>query len=239
MTIRESLDEIEGWLHKASFKLNAAVVNKTVTRIVGNLDDLLEGVANCMDLLNTASASQFFEPFRETANAYEYKLSSTHTFLVLLGEVQRKVLYLDPIFLQGTLKSRKAQYVEFVAAPYLAIMSGIDESKPVILDLALKQNLIDCFTMAISHLNRCQKALQDCLEEKRFLAPRLYFVGDEELLAMIGEGSNTNTAQRCMKKLFQAIHRANVDETRKYIISIESESGEIVVLNKVSIHRSA
>lgn len=189
-----------------------------------------------MDLLNTASASKFFEPFRDRANAYECKLSSTHTFLMLLCEVQRKVLYLDPIFFQGTLKSRKVQFGEFVAAPYLAIMSGIDESKPFILDSALKQNLIDCLTMVVSHLNRCQKALQECLEEKRILAPRLYFVGDEELLAMIGEGSNTNTAQRCMKKLFQAIHRANVDESRKYIISIESESGEIVVLNKVSIH---
>jgi dynein heavy chain 2 len=236
VTIRESLDEIEGWLLKASFKLEAAVVNRTVTRIVKNWDDLFQGVADSMDLLNSVSVSQFFEPFKDRANAYECKLSSTHTFLMLLREVQRKVLYLDPIFLQGTLKSQRAQYAEFVAAPYLAIISGIDEYQPLVLDASLKQNLIDSLTMVVSHLNRCQKALQECLAEKRSLVPRFYFAGDEELLAMIGEGDNMETAQRCMKKLFQAIHRANIDETRKYIISMESESGEIVAFNKVSIH---
>jgi dynein heavy chain 2 len=237
VTIRESLDEIESWLQKACFQLAAAVVDENATRIIKNWDDLFKRIADNQDLLYSISGSPFYEPFRDRGNTYEYKLSSMHTCLTLLSEVQRKVLYLDPLFLQGSLKNEQAQYNRFVAAPYQKVMSLI-ESDPLvlrILDVSLHQNLIENLTAVISRLNRCQKALQECLEEKRSLMPRLYFVGDEELLELIGQGSNIEAVQKCLKKLFQAVSRINVDEKRNLVCSIESESGEIVRLNQVSV----
>lgn len=237
MTIRESLDEIESWLQKACFQLVAAVVSDNATMTIKNWDDLFKRIADYQDLLYSISGSPFFEPFRDRGNTYEHKLSSMHGCLTLLSEVQRKVLYLDPIFLQGSLKDEQAQYNRFVAAPYQKVMSSI-ESDPIvlrILDVSLHQNLIENLTAVLSRLNRCQKALQECLEEKRSLMPRLYFIGDEELLEIIGQGANIEAVQKCLKKLFQAVSRINVDEKRNIVFSIESESGEIVRLIQVSV----
>lgn len=40
---------------------------------------------------------------------------------------------------------------------------------------------------SLDQLERCQKALSDFLEEKRSSMPRFYFIGDEDLLEILGQ----------------------------------------------------
>lgn len=41
--------------------------------------------------------------------------------------------------------------------------------------------------VSLDQLERCQKALSDFLEEKRSAMPRFYFIGDEDLLEILGQ----------------------------------------------------
>lgn len=41
--------------------------------------------------------------------------------------------------------------------------------------------------VSLDQLERCQKALSDFFEEKRSAMPRFYFIGDEDLLEILGQ----------------------------------------------------
>jgi len=53
----------------------------------------------------------------------------------------------------------------------------------------------------IEQLERCQKALNDFLEEKRAKYPRFYFIGDDDLLEILGQSKNKNVILTHLKKL--------------------------------------
>ena len=60
--------------------------------------------------------------------------------------------------------------------------------------------------------------------------PRFYFIGDEDLLEILGQSTNPNVIQTHLKKLFAGIHGVQFDEGTKNILAMKSLEGEIVML---------
>ena len=58
--------------------------------------------------------------------------------------------------------------------------------------------------------SRCQKALTDFLEAKRSAMPRFYFIGDDDLLEILGQAKNPAIIQAHLKKLFQVVFHHSV-----------------------------
>lgn len=66
--------------------------------------------------------------------------------------------------------------------------------------------------------------------------PRFYFIGDEDLLEILGQATNPAVIQTHLKKLFAGIHNVNFDEGCKHIIAMKSLDGEVVpLMNAVTI----
>ena len=74
------------------------------------------------------------------------------------------------------------------------------------------------------------KALNDFLEKKRSRMPRFYFIGDEDLLEILGQAQNPIVIQSHLKKLFQGIHSVTFEEGNKRILGLNSVAEENVVL---------
>lgn len=55
----------------------------------------------------------------------------------------------------------------------------------------------------IVQLEKCQIALNDFFEEKRSLMPRFYFIGDDDLVEILGQAQKPTVIQAHLKKLFQ------------------------------------
>ena len=65
---------------------------------------------------------------------------------------------------------------------------------------------------------------------------RFYFIGDDDLLQILGQATKPAVIQTHLKKLFAGIHNVNFDSDNKHIISMNSIAGEIVPLkNKIKI----
>lgn len=58
----------------------------------------------------------------------------------------------------------------------------------------------------------------DFLEEKRSRFPRFYFIGDDDLLEILGQAQNPTVIQSHLKKLFAGIHSVTFSEDRKQIL---------------------
>lgn len=101
-------------------------------------------------------------------------------YLQKLNGIQRKWVYLEPIFGRGALPSQQGRF-QRVNDEYRQIMIDIG-ANPKVLQLCTVPALSETLDTIIDQLERCQKALNDYLEEKRSKFPRFYFIGDDDLL---------------------------------------------------------
>lgn len=62
--------------------------------------------------------------------------------------------------------------------------------------------------------------------------PRFYFIGDDDLLEILGQATNPLVIQSHLKKLFAGIHNVIFDEGNKKIIAMMSIEGEHVPLKR-------
>jgi len=57
---------------------------------------------------------------------------------------------------------------------------------------------------------------------------RFYFVGDEDLLEIIGNSKNVPRLQKHFKKMFAGIHQILLDDEQTQVLGIASKEGEEV-----------
>ena len=74
------------------------------------------------------------------------------------------------------------------------------------------------------------------LQTKRSGFPRFYFLGDDDLLEILGQSTKPNVIQAHLKKLFAGIFNVEFDENYQHITAMLSVEGEAVPLkSKVKI----
>ena len=74
------------------------------------------------------------------------------------------------------------------------------------------------------------------LQEKRSSFPRFYFIGDDDLLEILGQSTNPAVIQTHLKKLFAGIHSVEFDSGQTTIIAMKSLDGEVVpLINQVKV----
>lgn len=77
-------------------------------------------------------------------------------------------------------------------------------------------------------LSKIQKALGEYLERERSSFPRFYFVGDEDLLEIIGNSKDVLRIQKHFKKMFVGISSITLNDDNIIIIGMSSHEGEVV-----------
>lgn len=68
------------------------------------------------------------------------------------------------------------------------------------------------------------------LQVKRSKFPRFYFLGDEDLLEILGQATKPVIIQSHLRKLFAGIHTVEFDELEQNVIAMSSLDGEHVPL---------
>jgi dynein heavy chain 1, cytosolic len=179
--------------------------------------------------------SPYYKVFEEDASHWEDRLNRVHVTFDVWIDVQRQWVYLEGIF-AGNADIRQLLPVESsrfqnINSEFLSLMKKVSKS-PYVMDVLNIANLQKSLERLADLLSKIQKALGEYLERERSGFPRFYFVGDEDLLELIGNSRDVVRVQKHFRKMFAGLHSLRLSDDMGIITGICSKEGELVDLRK-------
>eukprot|EP01013_Petalomonas_cantuscygni_P031314 TRINITY_DN574_c0_g2_i1.p1 TRINITY_DN574_c0_g2~~TRINITY_DN574_c0_g2_i1.p1 ORF type:complete len:4319 (+),score=1484.83 TRINITY_DN574_c0_g2_i1:236-13192(+) len=227
--IRDAIREVKGWCSESSFSMFKRRERGRTVPLIKDWKELQGSVGDNLSLLSSLKDSPYFGPFADESLALEAKFVLVENFVAQLSSIQRRWIYLEPIFMRNALPSETQRFVK-VDTEFVKIMNQT-ASDPMIISLAKHPEYKPILDMVMDQLERCQRALNLFLEEKRDMFPRFFFIGDDDLLEILGQSKNPIVIQSHLKKLFMGISKVGFDGGQTQINAMKSSEGEVVPLD--------
>lgn len=203
-------------------------------RLIRGWDDLF---AKCSENLNSLQAmrhSPYYKEFEEEASSWEDKLNRVHVLFDVWIDVQRQWVYLEGVFTGNAdikhLLPVESSRFQNINSEFFAVLKKVYKS-PFVLDVLNINGVQKSLERLAELLNKIQKALGEYLERERISFPRFYFVGDEDLLEIIGNSNDTLRIAKHFRKMFAGLSGLLMDE-ESTITGFTSKEGEQVLLKK-------
>ncbi|KEY71002.1 hypothetical protein S7711_00838 [Stachybotrys chartarum IBT 7711] len=231
MALEEFLKQVrETWQSYALEMVNY----QSKCRLIRGWDDLF---AKCSENLNSLQAmkhSPYYKEFEEEAVSWEDKLNRVHVLFDVWIDVQRQWVYLEGVFtgnadIKHLLPIESGRF-QNINSEFLSVMKKANKT-PYVLDVLNIPNVQRSLERLAEMLNKIQKALGEYLEKERVSFPRFYFVGDEDLLEMIGNSNDTLRIAKHFKKMFAGLSGLIMDD-EAVISGFTSKEDEQVRLKK-------
>ncbi|ELR09608.1 Dynein heavy chain, cytoplasmic [Pseudogymnoascus destructans] len=203
-------------------------------KLIRGWDDLF---AKCSENLNSLQAmrhSPYYKEFEEEAASWEDKLNRVHVLFDVWIDVQRQWVYLEGVFTGNAdikhLLPVESNRFQNINTEFFSVMKKVYKV-PFVLDVLNIPEVQKSLERLADLLNKIQKALGEYLERERVSFPRFYFVGDEDLLEIIGNSNDTLRIAKHFKKMFAGLSGLIMDQDA-IISGFTSREGEEVRLKK-------
>lgn len=135
---------------------------------------------------------------------------------------------MEPVFSHGVLEAEQIRFRK-INEEYRLVMQEVTRDSRVV-SLYKQSGIRNRLSTLVDQLSRCQTSLNEFLEKKRSGFPRFYFLGDDDLLEILGQSTKPMVIQAHLKKLFAGIYNVDFDESCTRIMAMKSLEGEVVPL---------
>ncbi|XP_041352869.1 LOW QUALITY PROTEIN: cytoplasmic dynein 1 heavy chain 1-like [Gigantopelta aegis] len=229
MALEEFLKQVsEVW---RSYELDL-ISYQNKCRLIRGWDELFTKVKEHINSVTAMKLSPYYKQFEEEAQSWEDKLNRINALFDVWIDVQRRWVYLEGIF-TGSADIKHLLPVETtrfqgVSTEFLGLMKKVTRS-PLVMDVLNISNVQRQLERLADLLGKIQKALGEYLERERASFPRFYFVGDEDLLEIIGNSKNVPRLQKHFKKMFAGVYSIVLNEDDSQVKGLMSKEGEEVV----------
>jgi dynein heavy chain 1 len=231
MALEEFLKQVKETWQNYSLDL---VNYQNKCRLIRGWDDLFTKCSENLNSLQAMRHSPYYKEFEEEASSWEDKLNRVHVLFDVWIDVQRQWVYLEGVFTGNVdikhLLPMESSRFQNINTEFFAILKKVNKS-PFVLDVLNIAGVQKTLERLADLLNKIQKALGEYLERERISFPRFYFVGDEDLLEMIGNSSDTIRIAKHLRKMFAGLSGLVMNE-ESVITGIVSKEGETVDLKK-------
>ncbi|KAF9072690.1 dynein [Rhodocollybia butyracea] len=200
-------------------------------RLIKGYDELLNKCGENLNSLTAMKLSPHYKGGLFTAGSWEEKLNRIHVLFDVWLDVQRQWVYLEGIFsgsadIKHLLPVETARF-QNINAEFLTVMKKVYKS-PFVIDVMNIQGIQKSLERLADLLNKIKKALGEYLERERSSFPRFYFVGDDDLLEIIGNSKDILRVMKHLKKMFAGISTMMLDDDLTQILGMASREGEEV-----------
>ena len=201
-------------------------------KIIRGWDDLFNKVKEHINSVAAMKLSPYYRVFEEDALTWEEKLNRINALFDVWIDVQRRWVYLEGIFsgsddIKALLPVETSRFAS-ISTEFLTLMKKVGKS-PMVMDVLNIQGVQRSLERLADLLGKIQKALGEYLERERSSFPRFYFVGDEDLLEIIGNSKNVPRLQKHFKKMFAGVAAIILNEDNTIVTGIASREGEEVM----------
>ncbi|CAJ0932236.1 unnamed protein product [Ranitomeya imitator] len=201
-------------------------------RLIRGWDDLFNKVKEHINSVSAMKLSPYYKVFEEDALSWEDKLNRIMSLFDVWIDVQRRWVYLEGIFTGSAdikhLLPVETQRFQSISTEFVSLMKKVTKS-PLVMDVLNIQGVQRSLERLADLLGKIQKALGEYLERERSSFPRFYFVGDEDLLEIIGNSKNVAKLQKHFKKMFAGVSSIILNEDSSVVLGISSREGEEVI----------
>ncbi|XP_074038391.1 dynein cytoplasmic heavy chain beethoven [Leptinotarsa decemlineata] len=237
IVVKQALAELDQWDVLCRFVVSGHKDSRDKNMfLIKDFKEILNKIGDNQSLLQSLKNSTDYDSFVEKVTIWENKFADLDYFLSSLAQIQRKWLYLEPIFVSGTLAQEKSRF-ERIDRDFRHILTFIEKDLRVAA-LCRYPNLRSLLETIMDQLSRCQISLDSFLKEKREKFPRFLFLSDDDLLEVVGQSSKEHVIQSHLKKIFMGIATVHLSSTGQEIAAMCSSQGETVFLsNPVNIQK--
>ena len=197
----------------APYKTRDVPVLQKVTPI---LEELEEAQMNCQTMLTMRHVA----PFKEPLTSLLTTLSDTNETAERWLKVQLLWTSLESVFLGGDIAKqlpREAKQFSKIDKEFIKIMKKASDVLNIV-GCCGDELLRTTLPVMVEALEKCQKALDGYLEQKRNKFPRFYFVSNPVLLQVLSQGSDPEAMQPFYEKVFPGISNVvHQEEDKNYI----------------------
>jgi dynein heavy chain 1 len=210
------------------------------TRLIRGWDDLFATLDDHIGGLALMKSSPYYRSvreFQEEGKLWEDRLTKLRAAFDAWVDVQRRWVYLEGILfgssdIKAQLPSEWSRF-KSVDSEFVALMRKI-ASKPFAMEVLNIENLQRTLERLGNMMSVIQRALGDYLARQRTEFSRFYFLGDEDLLEIMGNSSDPGKVLAHVGKMFAGIAGARVatkdipDDVQTRFDAMVSKDGEVV-----------
>lgn len=209
-------------------------------KLISGWSGLLSNIEDDINILESVKVSPYYSTFAHRVKNFESRLALLSQIINIWHEAQKQWVYLLGIFENkeqiGKLIPRDLSKFENISFEFNHLTSSV-LSASVALDITDIPDILKNIQRLSDSLSKIRISLVGYLEKQREMFPRFYFMGNDDLLELLGNSTDSLVISKHIKKLFTGISLLNYDKTLMLIKSVISAEGEEVILkNPVSFN---
>ncbi|SCU87646.1 LADA_0E05314g1_1 [Lachancea dasiensis] len=191
---------------------------------------IFEAITDDLDTISSMKNSPHHQPFEVSRLNWEERLNHLAAVLTNWAEAQELWLRLDGVLdICSEKHSLRPEATKFknVTSDFKSLLSHVFESE-LVFDIIGEAHVPLRLSSILDSLKKIMGSLDDYLERQREQFPRLYFLGNEDLLQLLGAVKDLPQASVHLSKLFNGV--ARLVHTNNIIQGLESPEGELLSL---------